>query len=274
MEFSDRSFVELLTATGSDKEFVRAARVSFNASEKDNTDECDDRDIKLIDYLIRNGHWSPFEMSFIKFKITTPIFVARQFMRHRTWSYNEMSLRYVEPLELFYVPKPFRFKSKSAKQGSGEDVNEDDPRAELIEATYKASLETAYEAYQRLIKLGIAPELARGVLPVSQYTTFIAATDFRNLLHFFALRLDHHAQKEIRDLAQQMLEALNKCSQLKHTLKAWENHYKNFIELSKQEQEFILRTGILNLDDDANETDDDDIRLRRILKEKILNKGE
>ena len=191
--------VDLLDHMGNDLDVVNAARVSF-AKFKEEFDPSDD---KLIDYLAREDHWSPFAHTSVKFRVRAPIFVARQLAKHQVGAaWNEESRRYVDDAPEFYYPDEWRGRAKNVKQGSG--VVMDDGDQYLVNMTYEAAMEHAMKAYHTLLKRGVAPEMARSILPQSTYTTWI----WTGSLFFFArvckLRLDAHAQKETRDIAQQI----------------------------------------------------------------------
>lgn len=191
--------VDLLDHMGDDLDVVNAARVSF-AKFKEEFDPADD---KLIDYLAREDHWSPFAHTSVKFRVRAPIFVARQLAKHQVGAaWNEESRRYVDDAPEFYYPDEWRGRAKNVKQGSGLVMDEGDQY--LANMTYEAAIEHAMKAYHTLLKRGVAPEMARSILPQSTYTTWI----WTGSLFFFArvckLRLDAHAQKETRDIAQQI----------------------------------------------------------------------
>lgn len=189
----DKGFVKLVDFLGGDISVVNAARVSFGSAAKD-----EKRDRILIHYLLENSHMSPFEHSVFQFCIKCPIFVARQWMRHRWCSYNEISARYSEVKDEFYVPEKFRVQDKSNRQGSLESENLDN---EKLIKEYKQCLQNSLDCYKKLLGEGVAREMARMVLPVSQYTQFYWTVNARSLMNFVVLRLDAHAQKEIRAYA-------------------------------------------------------------------------
>lgn len=249
--------VELLGYYGSDLNFANAARTSFNKETKEFTED----DAKLIDYLIRNAHTTPFEMSFLQFKIQAPIFVARQFMRHRTWSYNEVSLRYVDAPNEYYVPNAFRSVASSKKQGSGQDLELN--RNDLVEKHYRDAIQKSVASYELIQSLDVANEMARGVLPVSQMTTFIAGVDLHNLLHFLELRMDTHAQQEIRWLASDIYDLVQPLFPV--TMAAWKNRVFDAKTFSGLELTMI-KEAIANYKFDENEYSERDIR---ILKDKM-----
>jgi thymidylate synthase (FAD) len=188
----DQGFVKLVDFMGGDQRAVDSARVSFGGTSKG-----EDRDRKLIGYLLANGHLSPFEHSVFQFHIKCPIFVARQWMRHRIASYNEISARYTEVSDEFYMPSNFRIQDMVNRQGSGPGTLDN---AKLLNI-YDASIKASYAAYSELLKAGVAREMARMVLPVAQYTQFHWTVNARSLLNFISLRLDEHAQYEMRQYA-------------------------------------------------------------------------
>jgi thymidylate synthase (FAD) len=189
----DNGFVRLVDFIGGDLRAVQSARVSFKGESKG-----EERDKKLLEYLLANEHFTPFEHSVFQFHIKCPIFVARQWMRHRWGSYNEISSRYTEVKEEFYIPEKFRIQDKSNRQGSIESGN---LNQEFLLSEYKKAIKNSYQTYEKLLKEGVAKEMARMVLPVSQYTEFYWTINARSLLNFLKLRMDSHAQKEIREYA-------------------------------------------------------------------------
>jgi thymidylate synthase (FAD) len=189
----DKGFLKLIDFIGGDLKVVLAARVSF-----DMTPKGDERDKKLIEYLLKNGHLTPFEHSVFQFHVKCPIFIARQWMRHRWGSFNEVSSRYTEVKDEFYIPKQFRVQDTKNKQGSIDDSSL--PNDKLLKE-YENAIENSYRTYELLIKNGVAREMARMVLPVSQYTQFYWTVNARSLLNFLKLRMDDHAQYEIREYA-------------------------------------------------------------------------
>ncbi len=190
------SSVELIRVSGSDLDVVNAARVSYGKVSKELTE----RDQKLIKYLIEHKHTSPFEHNQLSFRIKAPIFVARQWMRHRMNSYNEISYRYVESALEFYIPKSWRFQDKINHQGSFGSF-ESGAAIEL----YQKSIDQAKTSYLEMLKLGVCREQARAVLPVTTYTEFIFTCNLHSLLHFLNLRLAKGAQWEIQQFAKALL---------------------------------------------------------------------
>jgi thymidylate synthase (FAD) len=192
-----QGYVRYIDHLGSDLRIVEAARISYKSPSKG-----EDQDKKLLQYLYKHRHTSPFEQCSITYNIKMPIFIMRQFVRHRTFRLNEWSGRYSELADEFYVPKTWRAADKKNKQGS---TDADLPHAKLS-AEVEAFNAKAYETYQSLLAQGVARELARTVLPVSIFTEVYVNCDLHNLLHFLSLREDSHAQWEIREIARGMRE--------------------------------------------------------------------
>nr|AIA19011.1 Thymidylate synthase complementing protein [uncultured bacterium] len=159
------------------------------------------RDEALIRYLIENQHTSPFEHNQLSFRVKCPIFVARQWMRHRMNSYNEISYRYVKSNLEFYTPLQWRYQSTSNRQASGDAFE-----SEELLTIYKQALAASTHAYETLLEKGVCRELARGLLPVTTYTEFMFTCNLHSLMHFLKLRLHEGAQYEIRQYALGMLE--------------------------------------------------------------------
>lgn len=193
-------FVTLVDSMGDDLRVVNSARVSHGASDAGERTDADNK--RLIRYLLKNRHTSPLEHVQFTFMVECPIFVARQWMRHRTWSFNEVSARYAEVDSDYYAPDVWRSQSDSNKQASGAPLPQD--IQDMAMDVYDAAAETAFGAYQMMIEAGVAREQARMVLPVSTLTRFYASVDLHNLLHFISLRDHPHAQIEIRVFAQAM----------------------------------------------------------------------
>ncbi|MCS6869429.1 FAD-dependent thymidylate synthase [Thermus sp.] len=192
----DKGFVRLVDVMGDDRAVVQAARVSYGEGTKTVRE-----DAALIDYLMRHRHTSPFEMVVFKFHVKAPLFVARQWFRHRTASVNEVSGRYSVLKEEFYEPQAWRKPSGKNKQGS-EGALEDPEATALLQGVEKE----AYRAYQALLERGIAREMARIVLPLGLYTEFYWKQDLHNLFGFLKLRLAPEAQWEIREYARAVAE--------------------------------------------------------------------
>jgi len=200
----DKGELVLVDSMGSDLSVVQGARISNGAAIPDWRGAPDE---KLIRFLAMNGHMSPFEHATFKFYIKCPIFVAREWMRHRTFSYNEMSGRYKELPEEFYVPSAARLPVPGNKQSS-EWVEEDSTASDYVMNTITNMSSAAFFAYRQMIKAGIAREMARMVLPVNTYTEFIVTGNFRNWMHFLELRNSDDAQYEIRVYAEAIGEVL------------------------------------------------------------------
>lgn len=203
----DHGFVRLVDSMGNDLSIVRAARVSYDADWRAGEDE--GSDARLIRYLWRNHHTTPFEAVEFQFEVKAPIFVLRQWHRHRTWTFNELSARYRELPEEFYVPDPAMIgkQATSSKQARDIDPAEPVPTARLIQAeVVKARAMQAFHLYRTLLEDGWPRELARTVLPLSTYSHMFAKIDLHNLLRFLTLRCDRHAQYEILVYAEAMRE--------------------------------------------------------------------
>jgi len=201
----DHGHVRLTEHMGSDLSIVRNARVSYDAEWRTGTDE--GKDAKLLDYLIRNQHTSPFESVQFTFDVKAPIFVVRQWHRHRTWSYNEVSARYTELPGEFYVPDLDKITTQSTSNKQMRTKIQH-PEARNLQLELRAACANAVQAYKELLEEGMPRELARGVLPLNIYTHMFATVDLLNLMKFLKLRLHEHAQYEIRVYAQAMLELI------------------------------------------------------------------
>lgn len=200
----DHGFVRLVDSMGSDLSVVRSARVSYDAAWR--TGEDKGGDTRLINYLYKNRHTTPFESVTLTFEVYAPIFCFRQWHRHRTWSYNELSARYRPLPEVFYLPDPTMVGEQSTDNKQGRNV--DDPtliaqRAEEIEFIQTACKQS-FRTYEKLLKAGWPRELARSVLPVNTYSHMFATVNLLNLMKFLTLRCDSHAQYEIRVYADAM----------------------------------------------------------------------
>lgn len=225
----DHGFIRVVDYMGDDSSIVQAARVSYGRGTKKSL-----QDKGLINYLMRHRHTTPFEMCDIKFHIKLPIFIARQWIRHRTASVNEYSARYSILSNEFYVPQKINLSAQSAinKQGRSEDKLPDDV-ADRVLRIIKEDSEKCYRHYIEMMNeddqgniiddntVGITRELARMNLTLNHYTEWYWKINLYNLLHFLALRADSHAQYEIRVYAQAMLDVV----------KAWVPYaYEAFVE--------------------------------------------
>ncbi len=198
----DKGFVRLVDVMGDDHSIVQAARVSYGEGTKRLTE-----DRGLIRYLLRHQHTTPFEMVEFKFHIKLPIFIARQWIRHRTANVNEYSGRYSEMKDEFYIPslENIRPQSTMNKQGRSDETFPTD-QAEQIAGKFENSQNQMYAEYQELLDMGVAREIARINLPVSNYTEWYWKIDLHNLFHFLKLRMDSHAQYEIRVYGEAMAQ--------------------------------------------------------------------
>lgn len=236
----DKGFVRLVDYMGSDERIVQAARVSYGKGTKTYRE-----DRALIFYLLRNEHTSPFEQVVLTFHIKLPIFVARQWIRHRTARVNEISGRYSVLKDEFYLPalEALAAQSKDNKQGR---VPEPFPTeiGASIQAKIGSAEKRSYQEYEDLLGTGLARELARIVLPLSAYTEWYWQMDLHNLTHFLKLRMDPHAQKEIRLYAQVIFEITKRVCPL--AMGAFEEYVLRGVTLSGKERE-ALRTLVQRL---------------------------
>ncbi|MDR2618817.1 MAG: FAD-dependent thymidylate synthase, partial [Treponema sp.] len=225
----NKGFVRLVDYLGGDERVVQSARVSYGAGARSFRE-----DAGLIDYLMRNRHTSPFEQVILTFHIKLPVFVARQWIRHRTARVNEISGRYSVMKDDFYIPAPddIALQSGDNKQGRSADPLEAD-KAEKIRALFAEGQKEAYAAYTELIDSGLARELARINLPLAIYTEWYWQIDLRNLFHFLELRLDAHAQKEIRLYAEVLFEIAKKTAPC--CCESFERHILGGVQFSKDE---------------------------------------
>jgi thymidylate synthase (FAD) len=229
----DKGFVRLVDYMGSDARIVQSARVSYGAGTKSYRE-----DRGLINYLMRNAHTSPFEQVQLTFHTKMPIFVARQWVRHRTARLNEISGRYSVMADEFYVPAPeqVRPQSEDNKQGRSLERFSEVEEREII-AAMEEEQRNAYAAYTRLLDKNLARELARANLPVSLYTEWYWQIDLHNLFHFLRLRMDAHAQFEIRVYAEAMATCAKAVAPLAY--EAFEEHVLGAMELSRTEIEAL-----------------------------------
>ena len=206
----DIGAVEYISHMGSDLSVVNAARVSFGAEKK----EVDDRDIKLINYLMAHNHSSPFKHCTITFRFTVPLFIRSQHHRHRTWAYNEISRRYTAVDMEFYEPREFRTQHESNRQASKDELINpiveynrtgfpvSGTASEFVRGHHNESL----KLFNQLIKSGVCREQARGILPQNLYTKYYGTVNLHNLLKFIQLRSHEGAQWEIQQVAEACLE--------------------------------------------------------------------
>lgn len=196
--------VEYIDHMGNDLSVVNSARVSFGKTK----DKLEEDDIKLINYLAKHQHFTPFEHCTLSVLIKCPLFIRSQIHRHRTFSYNEISRRYTSENLEFYVPDEFRKQHKTSKQCS--DGVFDKKTNELLKTGFKNHHAQTLEYYESLIDAGVAREIARGVLPQNLMTEFWMTGNLRNWVHFLGLRVDSHAQKEVQDVAKPILKIIKK----------------------------------------------------------------
>jgi thymidylate synthase (FAD) len=220
--------VMLIAAMGSDDSIVRAARTSYGPGTKSVS-----QDAALIHYLLEHDHSSPFEMVELSFHIKLPLFVLAQLIRHRTANINSMSARYSVMPDEFYFPESWRLQSATNKQGS---ANASVENAAISEA-FKTQCETAYKQYEWMLEQGVSRELARMILPQNLYTQIVWKTDLRNLFHFLRLRLDEHAQQEIRVYAECMLKAAEAIAPI--ATSAFKKYVLNAKKFSATEMELL-----------------------------------
>lgn len=242
----DHGFLALVDYMGNDEAIEHAARVSYGKGTRAKSKTRD-----LIRYLYRKQHTTPFEMCEMKFHMAMPIFVARQWIRHRTASVNEYSGRYSVMPGTFYLPEDWRMQSKTNNQGSSEHSLDSNDKANNL---VKLSYDNSYTTYQWLDGEGVARELSRITLPVSNYTQWYWKIDLHNLMHFLALRTDSHAQEEIRVYANYMAGMVKDAFPL--AFEAWNDYKRLSVSLSKEELRYVQDTirhyefkgGVHNLD--------------------------
>lgn len=270
----DKGFVRLVDHMGNDKRIVDAARVSY---QNGTTKVQDDRN--LIRYMLRNAHWTPFEKVVFEFHIKCPMFIGEQWLRHRMGSFNKISGRYSVMKDEFYEPNVLRKQSTTNNQGSSEFTLDEtvehgrlcSPRpVEAIRGVHTF----AYENYEALVEEGAAKELARGILPANLYTEFYWTVNLRSLFNFLELRLDSHAQYEIRVFAQAVFDLVKQNADLSAALEAFQDYVLDDPKLTKYEVE-IIKDFINNLNDIGNHTDEQKEWLqKRIEKDLFMSKRE
>lgn len=208
---------ELLRIFGSDEIIVDVARVSYGKEASNYTNEQND---KLINYLVKHGHTSPFRHTNLQFRIKCPIYVERQIFKHQIGiSVNSISGRYVDFSDSYYKIEQFRTQSKDSKQGSSEDLSE-------LNNAYALDIQEnvinyCKQAYEDLLTLGVSKEQSRTILPLALETEFIWTGSFLAFIHLCNLRLKPDAQKETRDLVEQMLAEVKELKEFKISLKAF-----------------------------------------------------
>lgn len=263
----DSGFIGLIDAMGDDASIARAARVSYGEGTKTVRE-----DTGLLRYLMKHDHTSPFEMVEFLFHIKMPIFLARQHVRHRTASMNEYSGRYSEMSAEFYIPEKTRMQAQDTvtnKQGSAEQLSSFDS-TEIWETIQHANVESL-RAYKELLKarphsgnVSLSRELARIVLPVSNYTEMYWKMDLKNLLHYIGLRMDHHAQWEIQQYARAMAEFVEQRCPI--TWKAFLDYKYNSTKVSRGESELLV--------DAVNYSNQNECSIKAAMRALIANHGD
>ncbi len=229
----DKGFVRLVDYYGSDQRIVQSARVSYGEGTKSVS-----QDGALIDYLLRHQHTSPFEQVVFTFHLKMPIFVARQWVRHRMGRMNEVSGRYSIMKDEFYVPADDCIAKQSSDNKQGRD-SEPLPKdeAEKVRASFEKGQQDAYQTYSSMVEEGIAREISRINLPLALYTEFYWQMDLHNLFHFLKLRLDSHAQYEIREYAKVLLEMCRKVCPM--ATASFENNMNQGVTFNGEEMEAL-----------------------------------
>ena len=276
----DRGFVVLVDVMGNDDSIVQAARVSYGKGTKSvNADR------GLIRYLMRHRHTTPLEMVEFKFHVKLPIFVARQWIRHRTANVNEYSARYSILEDEFYVPEVHALAEQSQSNKQGRDNSVPVKEAEEVRSMIRGNSDKTYELYQYLLneddhekfdpaRSKVARELSRIVIPTNVYTQWYWKIDLHNLFHFLSLRMDSHSQYEIREYANQMAEMVK--AAVPFAYEAFEDYRLNAMHLTRQDIIIIKKfLGKIDISDEEIETACDEAELtnkreRKELKEKIL----
>ena len=228
----DKGFVRLVDSMGGDDAIVQAARVSYG---KGTSKLSQDRG--LIRYLMRHRHTTPFEMVEFKFHCKMPIFVARQWVRHRTANINEYSLRYSEARDEFYYPESKHIQFQSALNKQGRSGNVPKQLTDKVMKYFKEISERSFDMYKELNEAGLARELIRSILPVNLYTEWYWKNDLHNLLHFIGLRSDSHAQYEIRVYSDAMAEVVKKVAPF--AWEAYQDYVVSGLRFSRIEQSLL-----------------------------------
>ncbi|MCX8056080.1 MAG: FAD-dependent thymidylate synthase [Ignavibacteria bacterium] len=231
----NHGFVRLVDYMGGDESIVQAARVSYGKGTKTVSE-----DRTLIRYLMRHQHTTPFEMVEFKFHVKLPIFVARQWIRHRTANVNEYSGRYSIMPEEFYVPDEnvIKYQSQSNKQGRDSEEVPPEIRKRVLEILIQEQ-KSAFDGYQEMLDYNIARELARINLPLSLYTQWYWKIDLHNLFHFLKLRMDKNAQYEIRVYAETMAQIVKTVVPIAY--EAFEDYILNSVTFSKHELKLLQK---------------------------------
>jgi len=232
IKIHDYGFVGLVDHMGSDAAIVEAARVSYQTGTKATR-----TDRALIRYLMRHKHTSPFEMCEVKLHLRAPIFVLRQLLRHRTASINEESGRYSEVREMFFSPALGDLAPQSLDNKQGREGEFPLHKQKAIRNVIEANNEYSYASYKALLAEDLARELARLTLPLTTYSSLYWKIDLHNLLHFLTLRTDSHAQKEIRDYADAILDIIRPL--FPYAVEAWEDYQQQAKTLSRMDLDLL-----------------------------------
>jgi len=238
----DKGFVRVIDYMGNDAAVVQAARVSYG----EGTTKLSD-DEALTNYLLRHAHTTPFEMCELKLHCKMPMFIARQWVRHRTASINEYSARYSILKDEFYVPEASQVMTQSNTNKQGRDDLLSPKITEAWLETIVGMSDTAYSVYEGATRAGMARELARINLPVSTYTEWYWKVNLHNLLHFLKLRADPHAQYEIRVYADIIVNIIKEWVPI--TYAAWLNHSFNAVKFSGKAMDAIKAMIVTHYDD-------------------------
>lgn len=229
----DKGYIVFMDYMGTDEDIIQAARVTVGKTKKNTKD-----DEHTLRYMFRHRHTTPFEMCEIKMKVRLPIMVARQWIRHRTGSFNEYSLRYTQPLQdesghmLIYIPEQYEKQDQSNRQGRAKVLVDKDP--ELIRNLLMMEYSESEGMYDNFVnQLGMSLEIARSHLPLALYTEWVWKVDLHNLLGFLTLRADSHAQMEIRVYAEKIMEFLQVW--VPQTYKAFIDYRMEAMNLSRME---------------------------------------
>lgn len=270
-EVLDHGFIRVIDYMGDDSAITQAARVSYGAGTKSISD-----DRGLIRYLMRHWHSTPFEMCEIKLHVKLPLFVARQWIRHRTANVNEYSARYSIMDKEFYIPAPenLAVQSTDNKQGRSQVLSETD--AAIVLQWLKRDSDNAYDTYTDMISdpseggKGLARELARMNLPTNIYTQWYWKVDLHNLFHFLRLRADPHAQYEIRVYADIICEIIKQW--VPHAYEAFEDYRLHAVTFSRQEMEVlreVFETGVREIG-----TADENVEIPPLLSKRGVSQRE
>ncbi|WP_394999923.1 FAD-dependent thymidylate synthase [Acinetobacter sp.] len=217
----DHGYVRYIDHMGTDQTIVEAARVSYKSPSKG-----DEQDKKLLQYLWKNKHTSPFEMCKLQLNIKLPIFVMRQYVRHRMQNLNEMSARYTQLPNEFYIPTAWRAQDVKNKQGSNGELSFAENTQ--LSAWLIKHCDDSYQLYETMLAGGVAREMARMVLPINIYTEIYCCWDLKNLIHFITLRDDSHAQAEIQEYGRAIKQIAKEL--FPWTIEAYEKYKFKLIE--------------------------------------------